>query len=239
MLTSQPPGYGWTPWDVDVDTAVPAPPDASVDFVLAYIADTTTVTTDEVTNVTVISQTIDPIDYVPGSCNNIGALLAQADRINEQLAAMGRHPELSQEQRAKVLHVMKLANVDPLGLDPALWAALCGVPTQQHPWGPQIANGIIHWAARYYREAMLGTGSSPHEKQGPWLAYVEIRFGWFLLPGNNSKARSLQPPQHCDLHWFPCVYFIKDGYTYMICVHLLIYLMGMWCVHPQRLAEWV
>ena len=219
MLNSQPPGSEAQ----SHDTAVP---DAGIDFVLEYIADMESTEVGS-PNVTVINQTNEMI-WAPGSINNIDTLLLHADRINELLTAR-RPPELSQGQRAKVLRVMALANVDPLWLDPALWAALCGVPTEQHPWGDQIAHGIIHWAAEYFRKA----------KRGWWMQGAEIRFGWFLLPENKSKDRSRDPPQPCDRHWFPCVYMTIGGIPYMICVHLLIYLMKMWCVHPQRLVEWV
>ena len=218
--------------DAALDDMLDSQPPGS-DFVLDYIADTIinqnqTNVTNMAGNVTVINSRTNEIIWASGSLNNIGALLLQADRINELLTAR-RPPELSQGQRAKVLHVMALANVDPLWLDPALWAALCGVPTERNPWGDQIAHGIIHWAAEYFRKA----------KRGWWMQGAEIRFGWFLLPENKSKDRSRDPPQPCDRHWFPCVYMTIGGIPYMICVHLLIYLMKMWCVHPQRLVEWV
>ena len=68
---------------------------------------------------------------------------------------------------------------------------------------------------------------------------IQIHFGWFVLPANKSLHMSKLPPQPCDHTWYPCVYFTIGGVTYMICVHLLIYLMKMWMVHPERVVEWL
>ena len=153
-----------------------------------------------------------------------GILTIAAQLVVSGLTIPTALTDIDQQQ---VLRVMKIANVFGV-VNIHFWAALCGVPNTEHPWGERIANGIIHWAAEYFRKA----------PQGYWLQGAHIQYGWFLLPENWSHHNSQLPPAPNDRFLYPCVYIKMWGGTYMICIHLLIVLARMWSVHPDRLSEW-
>ena len=156
--------------------------------------------------------------------NSIDGILASAELV---VSGLNIPTALTDMDLQQVLRVMKIANVFGV-VDPRLWAALCGVPTIENPWGETIANGIVYWAAEYFRKA----------PQGHWLQGVDVHFGWFLLPENWSRHNSQLPPGPNDRFYYPCVYVNLGGSWYMICIHLLIVLARKWWVHGDRLTEW-
>ena len=117
------------------------------------------------------------------------------------------------------------------------YIAMFGRPTAESPWGSRVRQGMLRLVAKYAtqgpRRSCGGRGSSWYLNHASHL-----HWGWWQIPEHFSYDNAVTPPGPNDNWFVPCVYFYCDGEWWMICLHLLLYLMRTWRTHPGRCHGW-